>query len=290
MVLRFYDGTIPAAYRNLGNLVRDYEDKVYARKRTLITIKGFSKSMCKVIEKKFFPMYREDPAYKKRLLARMYKLDEWYQSVPLASDRVVTMVTLTSHQRKHPTYMSQYTEISEAYAAWREFVKDRFGSLNYVLIAEPHHSGFLHYHILFFKAFSDSDKEYLTEKWYRCAKTYNWNSIDFSESEYLRSAKNYLMKYILKTLNTESSSDEHFVVFNAVLSLMNSHKTDYKGVRAFQPSFSLNHVMALDLRDYDELQIDWIRVDLSVCGAEFVRFSWDDYSPPYEIDLSVNFD
>jgi hypothetical protein len=271
----FSDGSQVEAWNKVvyGGLLDDFEQFEFDRKHSYIRLTGRHMHTGQQVQRRIPISYRTDEKYQKRILARFYKLDKWYQSLPTWS-LGVSMVTLTSKQ-KGMVYGEQYNFIQECYRTWRDNVRKQVDLGEYVLIAEPHKTGYMHYHILYFTEFSQSEQEILKTAWLATGAG-NEHSFRCDVSKQLRRARNYLMKYIKKSLLKDDNSngmlpdsdlkrfddgnDMHFLVFNAVLWMLNKHDNEYKGVRAFQMSRGLSKITKLD-KFGEDCFIDWYLVE-----------------------------
>lgn len=270
----------------LANLKQNFEQFLRDKEHTYLQLEGFDTLTGKYVNKKRKVIYSVDEEYKKRILARLYKLEDWYQQLP-PHRRYVAMLTLTTHQRGFDSYMEQYTFLSESWDKLRKVMRHDLGTFQYVLIGEPHKTGFLHFHILIFQNVRDDLIEKYKRVWselYGAGSYEHGLKIDCSNKGCLRSAKNYLMKYISKTLVLHHDSEmldgtdivrfqgpgtnAHFVVYQAVKWWMNKHNNSYKGIRTFQPSRKLGQIMSLKYVPSDT--VIWKRVTLVIWGRSYV--------------------
>lgn len=229
--------------------------------------------------------------YKNRLLAKLGQLDTWYQENRTAT----TMITFTTRQ-DGLSYDSQYELLQNSYRKLRELLTKRFGKFNYFWILEPHKSGYAHMHFMYFGRLSDSvylyqgkkyktsisdakgfyrqvvqkgklliegDKDYITRLWnekYRAGGYARSVQFEFKKAQrHLQSVRNYLMKYVKKSLR--DGLTDGALRFASVAWWMgrNPKKT---GIRFWGCSRFLSQVMKKPL-DYDAPLIHWMRVQMS---------------------------
>jgi hypothetical protein len=286
-MLFFSDGSPVRFSKNeefkLSQCVEGFEQFLRDKEGSYIFLEGSMVDSGEYISKSVPIVYSCDEVYKKRTLARLYKLENWYQQLP-PHRRYVSMMTLTTYQRTFKSYFDQYRFIAESWQKLKDVMRLEIGHFEYVLIAEPHKNGFLHFHILIFQNIRPDKQEYFKRIWsekYQAGSYDNGLKVDVSNKGCLRSAKNYLMKYIQKTLILHNDpqetyldssdlvrfenpkNDEFFLIFQAIKWFMNKHNNDYTGIRSFQPSRNLSHVMSLDYEPSKE--VNWERVTF-VCG------------------------
>lgn len=295
---RFSDGSPVEAWNQAvyGGLLDDFEQFEFDRQHSYIKLTGRHRHTGQIVNRRIPISYRTDEKYQKRILARFYKLDKWYQQLPVWK-LGVSMVTLTSKQRGF-SYFEQYNFIQECFRTWRDNVRKQVELGESVLIGEPHESGYLHYHILYFKEFTQAEQDILRAAWLATGAG-NDHSFRCDVSKQLRRARNYLMKYIKKTLLMEdnsgdkladsdlkrfdsSDSDLRFLIFNAVLWKLNKHDNEYKGVRVFQMSRGLSKITKLD-KFGDDCFIDWYLVEfVTPMGETFPihEKAVPDFNPP----------
>lgn len=262
-------------------------------------------------------IYSCDQQYQNQQMAKLYRLNDWYNSLP-PNRRVITMMTLTTYQREFKSYFEQYDFLRDSWLKLKDVMKKELGDFDYLVIAEPHKSGFAHYHILLFKWIANSRAKRYQCLWYEKyvagSKSRGVNfKVDMSGS--IRSLKNYLMKYMAK--NFSLTFDEKFIpetdlkqfsepskeraslsvenksyflkVFHAVKWYMNKRGNRHKGFRAFQPSRALSSIMALPKKEnttiaWDSVYLIWWGVSHLIRKIEsplkaFVNYSSNLLSP-----------
>jgi hypothetical protein len=198
-------------------------------------------------------IHRWTPIYRKRLMAKLYLLDQWWKE----HKGPVTLLTLTSYQAGVYSQKVKGEIISIEHSfqllkeGWdklskilRKYIKD----LTYVWVIEPHASGYPHFHVIVFadipQSLQDKIKQLWFEKYQVGSKEHGVNFSLRNPDEDIDSLRNYLMKYIAKGfVITETKFYETFwtkeqLVFNALI---------WKnGYRTFQPSRKLQQVMHYD--------------------------------------------
>jgi|GEM_PF-2252063 len=198
--------------------------QAYLKQTELITIKitGIKEGELIGFDMAYIHRWKEE--YKKRLLAKFYKLDEWFASNNLDA----TFFTFTTRQQDFQFKADQYTFLKKNFQKVRDNMRKMKGKFSYIWVAEPHKSGYAHIHMLAFTAFTDDEKETVKRLW--CDK-YNAGvreALDIQEikavddfgehqktgSHRLQSPKNYILKYLKKTFN-EKDTDLSYFLFSA---------------------------------------------------------------------------
>lgn len=292
--MRFSDGSsvkFPSSEeRRTASVIDGFQKFLVDKSHSYISLEGFDVQLNQYVKKQVPIVYSCDEEYKDRRLAGLYKLEKWYQQLP-PHRRYVSMLTLTTYQKEWICYEEQYQFIVDSWLKLKDIMKKDIGKFQYIVIGEPHHSGFLHLHILIFRYIREDLQEKYKRVWnekYQAGSYRNGVKIDGSNKGCLRSAKNYLMKYVSKTMTMhqyderisgsdlvrfdESSQnwnrDVHFLVYQAILWNMNKHNGEYKGVRTFQPSRELESFMKLDYVPNED--IVWYRISYVIWGESHV--------------------
>lgn len=160
------------------------------------------------------------PGRRKELSEKLKRLEYWFE---LQSDRPVTMITLTSYQKKwleKGKIRYGYNDVS-IQGAWHDLNVGRgkllkliakyFPGTDYFWVVEPHQSGYVHYHLAVFadisnevkdnkgKGIEDKFRDLWSKKWKIGSHTYG---LDFShkknKDDKIQHLKNYLSKYLEK--------------------------------------------------------------------------------------------
>jgi hypothetical protein len=282
----------------LQNVIDDFDQFLIDKEHSYIQLEGEFIKDGSLAVKRVPLTYSFDPLYRNEQMAKLYRLNDWYSSLP-PNQRVITMMTLTTYQRGFKSYFEQYDFLRDSWLKLKDVMKKELGDFPYLVVAEPHKSGFAHYHILIFKWVTNLQAIRYQKLWYeKYVAGSGSHGINFNVnmSGALRSVKNYLMKYLAKTftmkceesfddsslfpcsdlkrfsepskrrssLNEESKS--YFLkVFHAVKWYMNKRDSAYKGFRAFQPSRGLSKLMSLPKKENDT--VSWSSVSLVIWGV-----------------------
>lgn len=297
--------------------MENFDQFIIDKEHSYISLEGYFLIDGSAAVKRIPLTYSCDIEYKKRQMAKLYRLNAWYSSL-IPSKRIVTMMTLTTYQRDFENYAVQYDFLRESWLKLKDIMKlpGELGDFDYVVIAEPHKTGFVHYHILIFKRVSsDQAKRYkgLWEKKYSAGSKRHGVNIKVNNSGALRSIKNYLMKYLAKTFSMDieqcsefqeffdnsdlkkfseplglyrarsrlsSEAKSYFLkVYHATMWQMNKRDSDFKGFRAFQPSRRLSKIMALPEKINDS--VAWTSVYLVIWGESHLIRSIESPLMPY---------
>ena len=158
---------------------------------------------------------RWSPQYKKKMVAKMYGVQEYLTKKSAAS--VVTLLTLTGYQNgpasiahtgKKTTRAQLFTELKKGCHLLLDNIRTLHNDIPYVWVTEPHKSGYPHIHIALFGYIPKETQQRLTNLW---AEKYQIGStehgINFKVKpvkESIQSVKNYLMKYISKGIGADA--------------------------------------------------------------------------------------
>lgn len=193
--------------------------------------------------------HRWTRAYRNKLLAKLYLLDEYIKENPSA----VTLLTLTTfHDLKYrPNDTTPRLSIPEAFQvlkqSWKKLsmiIRKQMPGTEYIWIVEPQKSGYPHLHIVLFADVSIGMQERIKTQWakYQAGDYEHGAQFEIRQPEdSIESLRNYLMKYIAKGfVSTESRFGDHKwtpaeLVFNALVWDGN--------YRTFQPSRGLQKYM-----------------------------------------------
>jgi hypothetical protein len=215
-----------------------------------LTISGFNLRENKGIDKSFAASHRWTTAYRKKLLAKLYLLDDYIKENPSA----VSLLTLTVYQDGE--YSEQVTgkklTIPESFEllkkSWKNLsmmIRHLLPGTEYIWIVEPHQSGYPHLHVVLFSDVSTGIQERIKTLWSAKYKAGSFEiGADFEirrPDQAIESLRNYLMKYIAKGF---ISTDSRYggdgwtaaeLVFNACVW--------EGGYRTFQPSRGLQKTL-----------------------------------------------
>jgi len=268
-------------------LLQEYEDHKFNSDMGYIRLEGFNPDTGNKKVKELPVLYRTHPKYKRKLLAKLYSLEDWYNELP-AHKKYVSMVTLTTKQRGL-SYFDQYDQLRTNWQKLSDLIKKQHPDAEYIAMWEPHKTGYAHIHIIYFSVrFDSSYANKLMRLWkdkYGAGGS-EGVKIDTRYKRSLKSARGYVMKYVAKSL-TEDGYNEvgkldksdlnqyhddntgvQFELFNAVLWKMSKHDTEYTGIRSFQPSRTLSSVMSMDI--IPKSNTVWYRVVFNYGNKDYI--------------------
>jgi hypothetical protein len=234
-------------------------------------------------------IHRWTPIYQKRLMAKLYLLDDWWKE----HKGPVTLLTLTTYQAGEysrsikgeiVTFEDSFLLLKDGWDKLSKILRKYISDLTYIWVIEPHESGYPHLHILVFAEISQLLQEKIKQLWSEKYKAGSKeHGVDFTSripEEDINSLRNYLMKYIAKgfvitnTKFSETLWTKEQLVFNALI---------WKnGYRTFQPSRKLQNIMRYDKEQ--ENSVWWHSGE-----SEFERYStlererfliWERYKIP----------
>jgi hypothetical protein len=214
--------------------------------------------------------HRYTEEYLKGRYKKLYALDEWLE------EQLEIKMTFLSFTIRH-NYKSKYEmhNVDQRQAWFRDgfetlqegkrlilmHVRKMYPKIQYVMICEPHEDGYPHYHMLIFTQFKREEITKLKNMWLK----YDMGSIEhglkFQEivDRNIKGIRNYLMKYMLKSLPTYKSKygDTTWTksqwLFNAV-----AWKYHF---RTWFASNELSHIMR-KLPPREEPNITWNRTEM----------------------------
>jgi len=187
--------------RRLENLIRDFDQFLVDKENSFIQLEGYSRIGGNAVTSSIPVIYSCDPSYRRQQMAKLYKLNDWYNKLP-PNARIITMITLTTYQRGYDSFFDQYAYLRDSWIKLKDVMRKDMGKFEYLVVAEPHKSGFAHYHILIFKLITQRQASHYKELWankYSAGSSDNGIDIKVTMNGALRSIKNYLMKYLAKT-------------------------------------------------------------------------------------------
>jgi len=216
-------------------------------------------------------IHRWTPAYRKAIISKFYQLQEWWEQNPTP----ITLLTLTTYQDGDYSVSVKggVTTIEEGFdilkKGWRwlsMWLRKWYPDIEYVQIMEPHKSGYPHLHVVLFGELPDSAQETIRKLWSEKYKAGSADhGVDFSirsPDTGIKSIKNYLVKYIAKTLvngKTGSKFEDEVNAWTPGELLFNATIKAHKW-RLWGASLALSKVMAYkgsDLHDYE-----WVYTEL----------------------------
>jgi hypothetical protein len=214
-----------------------------------LSISGFNNEINKSASMNMGMSHRWTTLYRKKLLAKLYRLDEYIKDHPTP----VTLMTLTTyHDLKYREGDdSPRLSIPEAFVvlkqSWKKLsmiIRKRMPGTEYIWIVEPQKSGYPHLHVTLFTDVSIEEQDGIKKQWakYQAGDYEHGAQFEIRQPEdSIESMRNYLMKYIAKGfVSTGSRFGENKwtpaeLVFNALV-------WD-GGYRTFQPSRGLQKYM-----------------------------------------------
>lgn len=216
-------------------------------------------------------VHRWTDRYRRRLLARFYKLDDWFKANPCNT----TMMTLTT---RHEGFLpDQYALLQTYYRKLKNVMRQPsfLGNFSYFYVLEPHKDGYVHLHMLIFKELTQEHQDRIKGLWANKYGVGVEDALDFEIKTVeggLKSPKNYLMKYLEKTFkDADNDFNSSFFLFSAVAWYMGQDYNDYKPIRFWNSSRDLQPIMKLDETDLKN-DIEWYKVEISTPDNDSVMW------------------
>lgn len=215
-------------------------------------------------------LHRWKKEYKKRVLAKTYKINDWYKK----NKQPVTLITFTTRQQglKIP---DQIDLLKDSFNKIKKIMNKLFGRFPYIWVMEPHKSGYAHIHMLYFgKRLSKNNKDRIKDLW---EKKYNAGTqLDFAYSKTQRSLNNaggYVFKYIAKTLDFDLLKDREtgYYMLSSWVREMSKRDTHYRGVRFWGASKDITAAMQAD---YEPRPVIWFRTNIKRTDKSTKKVSW----------------
>lgn len=163
----------------------------------------------KEVDVSFGYPHRWTDQYIRGRFAKLYRLEEWYATV-----KDTIPCTFLSMTISHPID-PRYSDIVDGFEALqrgkhlflRELRHMGFHGFDYLGVAEPHENGFPHYHFILFLSLSVDQQNHLRTCWEKWGMGSFEHGLDFDErpAANISSIRNYLMKYMVKSLPGVSS-------------------------------------------------------------------------------------
>lgn len=192
--------------------------------KTIKIIKQFQSGV--ISESEFNVVFRWSETYRKSIIAKFYKLQEWFEETP----KDVTFLTLTV-SGKNRTIKECFDIIIESrnklMKAVRRIIKHKF---DYVWVIEPHPSGgenhgYPHVHMILFESLDLDEQLHLRKLWEKYGAGSFEHGLDFDvreKQEKINNLKNYLIKYLSKSWIDSGSKyaknnwDPEMYIFNTI--------------------------------------------------------------------------
>lgn len=239
-------------------------------------------------------IHRWTPIYRKAVMAKFYQLEKWYDTNPTP----LTLMTLTTYQDGDysVSMKGDVTTIEEGFEVLKKgwkwlaiWLYKHHPEIKNVWIMEPHQTGYPHMHVILFGTLPESSRIRIKDLW---SNKYTAGSeehgVDFRDLTEIKSIKNYLIKYIAKTLkdgktNTEKTKypnvGEHWTrgerLFNAIM--WRNHW------RLWGASQSLSKIMAYTPDDTDIMSVCDYTELIDEHGESHLTYQREGYEiPKYE--------
>ena len=200
-------------------------------------------------------IHRWTNTYRKSIIAKFYQLEEYFKERGCPP---LTLLTLTTYQDGDysVSMTGGITTIEEGFnilkKGWKwlsMWIRKHHPELEYITIMEPHKTGYPHLHVILFGTLPETSQKTIKSLWSEKYKAGSYdNGADFTISdpkEGIKSIRNYLIKYIAKTLKDGKTGSKYNItegwtkgelLFNAVM-----WKNKY---RLWGASATLSKVMA----------------------------------------------
>jgi hypothetical protein len=230
-------------------------------------------------------IHRWTDIYRKSILAKFYKLDDWIRNNP----GIVSMFTLTVYQGsqsryndgsysrkvvgKNLTIQDCFNLLKVCRAKFLNVLRNRYPGINYVWVLEPHETGFPHNHLIVFREFTEAEQNIIKQLWsekYRAGSYDRGIEVTSKRSEEsIHSIRNYLMKYMTKQFGSgeEPWTDDEFL-FNAMVWVTST--------RMWGASKKLTAIMRRPIKESD---VTWNTVELLIPGGQYTVWSRKDGTP-----------
>ena len=203
----------------------------------------------------FQPVTRWSPAYAKRVLAKMYRIDGAIRG------RDCTMITLTSRQRGK-TRLAQLQELNDGRRKLIDILRHEAGKKSYFYVFEPHKTGFSHVHVLWFGLIPQRIQRKCRALW---NEKYNLGgfayALHFERSVRIENGRQYLMKYVTKTFAEEGGASGGFLDFASCVSWSSRHDTKERGVRLWGMSRDLSAICRAEPKPSS---VFWLSYEIAV--------------------------
>lgn len=272
-----YDRLIPADNMSMSDAMTNDEAMVrfvsYLRQTEgqYLIMLGVEDDSGRAVAVKLPFLHRWKADYKKRLLAKMYRMNEWYRR----NKSPVSMLTLTTVQRGL-TIPDQLILLKESFNLLKKMMRKHIGKNEYVWVLEPHKSGYAHIHMLWFGQLTVEQQDMIRDLWvgkygaggYKDAVQFVVKSTQRS----LKSAGAYFFKYLAKTLM--DAVDTGYMLLSAWVREMSRRGSSWSGVRFWGASAMLTRVMAYIPR-LEHVAMSWFKSMIGD-GASGLYVMWID--------------
>lgn len=255
--------------------LKDYETMFF-------TVSGFSLKTASMERYKIKCVTRWHKEYQRKVLAKFYKLDQWYVN---AGRPPVTMCTLTTVQRNLDR-RKQIQLLDDSRKKFIDAFRKQHKGVQYFYVWEPHKSGYAHIHILFFCTVSRKEAKHWQTYWNEKLGAGGFSAaLKFDRARRnmsLNSAKNYVMKYVSKTYSDGALKNP----FYAIVNWYSRRDVNDKGIRLYGVSQLLSR--QISLQKAKTFIYEWF--EFSIGGNVVKRYVSPDFSECIRSYLSVDFD
>lgn len=270
-----------ANHRDARYIKNDFLGYLECTAQSVLTFHGVDMSTGGHVVSRGEYVHRWTDSYRRRLLARFYKLDEWFAVNPCGT----TLMTLTT--RHVGSLPDQYTLVQKHYRKLRDVMRrpDFLGKFTYFYVLEPHKDGYIHLHMLIFQELTKEQQERIKSLWVNKYGVGVADALSFEVRTVeggVKSPKNYLMKYLTKTFKVSGEgvdTDSAFFLFSAVAWYMGRPVNDFKPIRFWNCSRDLQPILKLDESD-SLTDIEWFKTVIS--GPDGDNVLWEKPVPVRE--------
>ena len=222
------------------------------------------------LEHDFGYPHRFTEDYMRLRYRKLYVLDEWFEENKHLPISFISFTIKHNYKSKYEFHIDDHRQswfrggfekLQEGKRLLMKHIRTMHPKPQYIMICEPHVDGFPHYHMIMFVHFEEKEIIKLKSLW----EKYDMGSIDHGlnieekPNLNLNGLRNYLMKYMLKSLPTYKSKyggtswNKNQMLFNAV--------TWKYHFRTWFASNELSHIMR-KLPPRDEPNITWNQTEM----------------------------
>jgi len=209
-------------------------------------------------------IHRFTEIYMRSLAAKMYKLEEWHKE----TQKPVTLITLTTSHRGKDIYEA-FDDLKNGWFHLYKHLQLKYPKFDYYYIFEPHKTGYPHIHVMIFEDIpNDVLNEFKTlwsKKWNLGSYNHGLDGDNRNEDgvkEDISSLRNYLMKYLSKSIMAYSSNvNDKNVEMTPAIFVFHSVAWDGK-YRLWGCSRALSKVMRPEKKECDD-NIEWFKIQIT---------------------------
>ena len=269
--IRYYQEKLKYFHNKLGfSHLGQYEleinhfiEYIYDTADRELVFQGYNVNTRKVVTTSCEYAHRWSQTYVNRVLHRLYKLDD----IKINNATMVTMTTYHDSDYafaktgKRFSMVDSFEELLKSRAKLIQILRNMYDDVQYFWVLEPHESGYPHCHMLVFKDISKSEKLKLKHLWSDKYETGSFqHGLAFTDVENIRRTRNYLMKYMKKSVSAIGLRDGRFDIrqlcYHAV--------AKEHGYRFFGCSSAVSQLMNFELkRPYND-EIIWYRCSVDI--------------------------